>query len=264
MTDATSLNDTEVVEYPFAPPGKPLKRICVPRGQDNISILVTTARPWEYIMLTNLYKRASRGGSYVEAGANIGSDTIPATDYFKMCYAFEPGARHIAMFNRTMQLNGIMNVRLFPQAVSDHAGPARLYVGDKDNTGSAKLVCDNPDVSAFEQVRTVTLDAAMPPEVRDVTYLHVDTEGHDIKVLQGARHFIARQQQRPVVRMEFLPRLLQMNGSSLADLFAFMREFRYSVAMESATLPLNLTVLSNLFDLWRDTSGWIDIFLLPT
>jgi len=255
--------EIEVVEYPFAPPGKPLKRICVPRGPDNISVLVKTARPWEYILLTNLYKRASRGGSYVEVGANIGSDTVLATDYFKMCYAFEPGARHIAMFNKTMELNGITNVRLFGCAVSNQTGPARLYFGEKTNTGSATLVSDHPDTDRFEQVQTVTLDGAMPPEVCDVTYVQIDAEGHDVLVLQGARHFIARQQQRPVIRLEFQPRALKAHGSSVAELFAFMREFRYSVAMELATLPLNLTVLSNLFDLWQNTSGWIDIFLLP-
>jgi FkbM family methyltransferase len=161
--------------------------------------------------------------------------------------------------------NGVNNVTLIPYAVSDHAEVARLYSGEKDNFGSCALQPNARGMDHWEEVRTVTLDSAMPQEVNDVSYIHIDTEGHDIKVLLGAKDFMRRQQIRPVIRMEFQPRTLALHGSNIEDLIQFIQEFGYKIAYIASLnmAPLNERVLTELFNLWQPTNAWIDVFLLP-
>jgi FkbM family methyltransferase len=250
----------DVLTYPFAPPGKPQKRICVPKEADFITALLRTARPWEYSTVIQIYNTSARGGSFVEVGANIGSDTVIASDYFRECHAFEPAPKNVFLFRKTMELNGITNVRLFPAAVSDHAGRERLHLGQPNNIGSASLA---PGAADGEEVEVVTLDEAIGPEITDITFLHIDAEGHDIRVLQGARQFVARQKQRPYIKMEFQPFLFSKHGSKISDLIEFIEEFQYSVFFSASNfiVPLTPVILLNMYYLWRTKPGWIDIYL---
>jgi hypothetical protein len=124
--------------------------------------------------------------------------------------------------------------------------------------------CLTPSVSASFST-PLRMCTALPESVRDVTFMHIDTEGHDIKVLQGARRFITRQQNRPWIRIEFQPRTLSLHGSNVAELVAFMDEFRYHAMFNANNniVPFSFPVLIELFYLWRNTDGWIDILLLP-
>ena len=255
--------ELEVVQHLFPIEGKPPKRIYVPKGAF-IGTVFQFTRPWDFGFLCNLYKNAARGGSFLEVGANIGTDTIVAAEFFQRCYCFEPLPAHVELLRKNMELNHITNVQLFPMAVSDRAGTARFFVNTR-STGSSSLYPNDRDMDQSEEVQAVTLDAAMPLEIRDVTFMHIDTEGHDIKVLQGARQFIGRQGQRPLVRMEFQPRTLALHGSHVAELLEFIRQFRYAPFMDAAShlVPLSQQMLIDMFHLWRSTEGWIDIFLLP-
>jgi FkbM family methyltransferase len=255
---------TEVITYPYSPKGKKPKFICVPKGDDMVASSVRGATAWDFYLATQLYVRFGRGGSFVEVGANIGSDTVVASDFFKTCYAFEPLPKHVASIRKTLALNQITNVQLFAVAVSDRCGMNRIYAGPPGNTGAASLKQNHSGMDQFEEVPISTLDS-IPQTITDVTYLHIDTEGHDIKVLQGAREFIARQSQRPMIKMEFQPRTLTLHGSSVTELIQFLDEFQYiSLFMAAGTLaPLTYATLTDMFFMWRKFEAWIDLYLAP-
>jgi len=256
--------DCEIVQYPVDTRGKCPKRLCVPRGQDDITTFVKTARQYEYDLSASVYTRAARGGSFVEVGANIGTDTVMASDFFKSCYVFEPAARHMELLRKNIELNGITNVQTFCAAVSNQCGPGRLYSGEKNKSGSASLRQNNPDMQASEEVQTVTLDTALPG-VMDVTYIHIDAEGHDVKVLQGAYEFIKRQLARPYIKMEFQPQTMSLHGSHVSELIEFMEEFKYRGWFNASNfvVPLSPGILIDMYYLWKKTPGWIDIYLGP-
>jgi len=253
----------QIVEYPFALRGGKPKRVCVPKSAKLEAGLITMARSWEYLTLAQTYAQAARGGSFVEVGANLGSDTVIAADFFKTVYAFEPAAANRRLLQKTIELNGLVNVQILPAAVSDKPGRAKFYLKEGDNTAVHSLHPNDPDMKPAEDVDVVTLDTAFDNSVRDVTYLHIDTEGHDIKVLQGGRQFIARQANRPVIRMEFQPRTLAAHGSDVSEIIAFIQEFQYRPFYMAGNfmVPLSETILTEMFRLWRGTQGWIDVFL---
>jgi FkbM family methyltransferase len=253
--------ETEIINYPFTVHGQRAKRMCLLKD-DALTVCIKTVRFWEYNTRIQLYAQMARGGSYVEVGANLGTDTILAADYFKVCHLFEPSTRHAEILKQNMEMNEITNFRLCPAAVSDHCGTSKLYYGVTENTGSAALAQNLPGMDRFEDVQLVTLDSALP-EVTDVTWLHIDAEGHDIKVLQGAKKFIARQTQRPFIKMEFQPKSLTIHGSDISELIRFLEEFRYNAFFEANNyfVPLSYGILVEMFYGWRKTQGWIDIYL---
>jgi FkbM family methyltransferase len=264
-TDAPK-SDHILVDYPYVLTGKRPKRFYVNAGNELIAGFIRTARKWDYELMANLYMTASRGGSFLEVGANIGSDTLLASDFFKDVYAFEPVAAHLDMLRKNIELNQVTNIQVFPFAVADASGTTRIYLGTQNNSGSSSLAPNHPGMEQqYQDVKVVSLDTALPESVRDVTFMHIDTEGHDIKVLQGAKRFITRQQNRPWIRIEFQPRTLSLHGSNVAELVAFMDEFRYHAMFNANNniVPFSFPVLIELFYLWRNTDGWIDILLLP-
>jgi FkbM family methyltransferase len=256
--------ELESAEYPFKSAAGRVLKFYFPKG-DIIGQVVRTTREWDFRFISNLYKWAGERGTFLEVGANIGTETALAREFFRYCFAFEPSSRNRDLFKKNMERNGIDNVQLFPFAVSDHTEVTQLYLGGENNVGSCALKPNASGMDQTEEVRTVTLDAAMAPEITDVSFIHIDTEGHDIKVLQGAKMFLRRQQIRPIIRMEFQPRTLALHGSSIEDLLQFIQEFGYKIGFIAALhmAPLSERVLIELFNLWQPTGAWIDIFLLP-
>jgi len=256
--------DYELIDYPGVLQGTRPKKFYVPR-EDILGMFVKTARMSEFAVQVELYRRFARGGSFLEVGANIGTDTVHAGDFFKNCYAFEPSSRNIKLLRKNLEVNGISNVRVFQAAVGERRGMAKLYLGEKNNLGGANLNPEDRQSRQSEEVEIVTLDSAMPEDVRDITYIHIDTEGHDIQVLKGAGDFLVRQEHRPMIRMEFQPRALQLHGSDISELITIMDQFQYTPKFNAAghLVSLSRSILSEMFPLWLPTDGWIDILLCP-
>jgi FkbM family methyltransferase len=264
VQNALADSDCELIEFPGYVQRTRRKKFFVPRG-DIMGAHIRTARQWEFTCQITLYNRYARGGSYVEVGANIGTDTVHASDFFKNCYVFEPSRRNGELLVKNLEVNGISNVRVHRAAVGERDGRGTLYLGEKDNLGAANLKPEDPQSRGTEEVEIVTLDSAIPKEVRDITYVHIDAEGHDIQVLKGGVEFLARQEQRPLIRMEFQPRSLQLHGSEISELIAIMERFGYAPKFVAAShlVSLSKSILSEMFMLWQPTEGWIDILLCP-
>jgi FkbM family methyltransferase len=221
--------------------------------------------PWSVSFIRQLYQSFARGGSMVDVGANIGTNILLATDFFRRCYAIEPSSTNVAILRYNIQDNHLANVEVLPIAVSNTAGTAKLFLDGSGNSGAHSLCATHvPGMRGYEEVPVLTLDAALP-NVTDVTFMHIDTEGNDIKVLQGAREFVRRQALRPAIEIEFSPRSLARSGSSVTDLIAFLDEFDYQVSYSASNnmAPLSRTILLEMFYLWQNCGGWIDLYLLP-
>jgi FkbM family methyltransferase len=262
--DSMAEHDCEIVDYPVKTAGRP-KRFHLLRGNDHVTSQMKLARPWEYDLLNTIYSMTARGGSFVEVGANVGTDTVLASDFFRNCYAFEPVERNAEILRRNVELNNLHNVRVFQKAVSNRCGTAKLFAPVGNNCGTASLRAVEAGTEGhFTEIETVTLDSALP-NVRDVTFIHIDAQGHDLKVLQGAREFLGRQLARPYIRMEFQPATMRAHGSHVSELIEFIEEFQYSPVTNAsgAMAPLSPGILIDMFYLWKKSKGWIDLYLAP-
>jgi FkbM family methyltransferase len=153
-------------------------------GEDELSVLTQMVRPGDIV---------------IEAGANLGSHTVPLARKIGptgALIAFEPQRFVFQILCANVALNELTNVHAQNAAVGEASGvlevPATDYAAANnfggvslDGVSSAKLKAGAPG----EKVPVVTLDSLGLPRVR---LIKIDVEGMERAVLAGARETIAR------------------------------------------------------------------------
>lgn len=144
--------------------------------------------------LFNLIAKTFPSGIMIDVGAHYGIVTKVFLTKGWKSYAFEPVAENLEKLKQ--DLGGIPNLVVRPEAVSNTSDYKDFYlalnkngslhefhhsleeIGEDDNHKKGKIV----------QVKTVSLnDLINQQEIpQKIEFLKIDTEGHDLKVLQGA------------------------------------------------------------------------------
>ena len=162
----------------------------------------------------------SRGQTVCDIGANAGFYTLGMARMVGSdgrVIAFEPLPANLGKIRRHLEINKIDNVTLRGCALSDENGTAAFAVGENDFTGRISGKAKD----GFE-VRTISLDEFISQErVVDPTFLKIDVEGAEAKVLAGARALIRRA--HPSM-------LIALHGRQAAlDCYSMLREAGYVV-----------------------------------
>ena len=168
----------------------------------------------------------------VDVGANVGrwsrslltaaSAAARAADV--RLHAFEPDA--VAYMRLERELDGAATI-LSAVALSDRHGTAAFHaVGPAAGTNSLHPA---PGATATtEGVSTITLDSyAAQAGVAHFAFVKVDTEGHDLTVLRGARALLA-EHRIAVVQFEYNHRWV-FSRAFLRDAFEFLGDLGYRV-----------------------------------
>jgi FkbM family methyltransferase len=223
--------------------------------------------PEGHAFRAKLLRDCSRGGSMVEVGANIGHDTIEASDIYKTVYAFEPSETSFSILNHNVKLNNAKNVVTRKAALSNVCGRAKFF-----HAADGWSVCHSLSeavvhvpVADHEMVDVLTLESALPT-VTDCTLIQTDAEGNDVRVLQGAIPFIKRQKQCPVVVVEFAPKLWSQSGSNVDEFISFINTIGYNVFSDFGNnySPVSHNLLCEMYNLWAGPCwAWVDLWLMP-
>jgi len=136
----------------------------------------------------------------IDVGGYDGEYTQAMRRHARGCLTFEPNPRKYARLRRIVG----EDVRLFPVALSDHAGRAQLCLpqGHDSFEGCATLDPENPAYGhgLVYEVETVRLDDL--PLEGSVGLMKVDVEGHELAVLRGARAMLVRDRPNLIVEAE--------------------------------------------------------------
>jgi FkbM family methyltransferase len=130
-------------------------------------------------------------------------------------YAFEPQPRQVAYLRNVFSAMRYHNVALVPMAVSNTCGRLPLHVPQgAGQTHAASLEArselqrtggiDNPmlPASSSSLVDVTTLDAFFASESNGPHFLKIDVEGHELAVLEGARHILETRQPTLLIECE--------------------------------------------------------------
>lgn len=116
-----------------------------------------------------------------------------------------------------------------PVALSNFSGTRSFHVLPESPARSSLLENADGDPTAVEEVRVATLDEiAFSREGETVDLIKVDTQGEDLRVLQGAAGTIAAQHPVLVVEVLFIPRY--QGQARPAEILAFADEHGYRLA----------------------------------
>jgi len=141
------------------------------------------------------------GDTVCQVGANIGSLTIPlarAVGDEGMVLAIEPQAVIFRTLVANLALGNHWNVRALEAAAGKQPGKAAMPAVDYTRPGNFGGLGLSAEPTT-QQVALVTIDGALAG-VPSLALLHVDAEGHEMDVLEGAVQTIRRH--RPLVYLE--------------------------------------------------------------
>jgi FkbM family methyltransferase len=140
----------------------------------------------EYLILNHM---APICNSFFDVGSNKGEWTDHILNNTSAFYLYEPGTTAYDMC--TTRFKSYQNVYVNNFALSDKAGKIEFY--EQDNAGEMSSAIEkwaNGPCKTIE-VTTTTIDAELSRLNIDLlSYVKIDTEGFDLKVLQGAKQAI--------------------------------------------------------------------------
>jgi len=150
-----------------------------------------------------LMQLVNRPGLVIEAGANIGTHTIPlarrAGGFGSELIAFEPQPVIFQNLCANVALNGLLNVRAWPWACGAEVGKLFFPPPDYLNTGNFGAVSLQASFAeGLIEVPCVRLDDVIAE--RPVSLIKIDIEGFELQALQGAVRTLEKS--RPTLYVE--------------------------------------------------------------
>jgi len=167
-------------------------------------------------------------GAFLDVGAHHGFYDLLVGGRNANCriFAFEPVPENAAILRKNLELNRVA-ATVIQAAVSD--GPATLPFQVSERTGRSGLTA-NPDTPVLKtiEVDVVKLDSYLGQLPAGPTLVKVDTEGNEIRVLEGMRDLIASGADLRLV-MEVNPPCLEANGGSPQMLLDHLHKLGFDV-----------------------------------
>lgn len=140
-----------------------------------------------------------RNREAIDVGANIGRYTLPLSRLASHVHAFEPDPRLASVLRAAFPTRAT----IYEAAASDHNGVTELHIPLIDGRQDQGIASVEPGAFDGEfasvDVDTFTLDRLAD---RDVGFVKIDVEGHELSVLQGAGTLLARSKPSVLVEVE--------------------------------------------------------------
>jgi FkbM family methyltransferase len=187
-------------------------------------------------VVRNRFVRLPRDGVVVDVGANVGifalqlAQAVPRGRVF----AFEPTHHAFARLKRNLELNPELSPRVeavqaFVSAASDQRPSLSAYASwrvDGSSFGTHPL--HGGTEKSAEGIGAVSLDDfAAQRGLHRVDFIKIDTDGHELEVLRGARGLLARH--RPVVVFEIAGYVMEERGIAFSDYVSLLAPLGYAL-----------------------------------
>jgi FkbM family methyltransferase len=149
----------------------------------------------------DIHRLANLGGisikTFFDVGANVGQTSIDVLTTFPEAtiFAFEPHEATLAAFSRNVRDS---RVHAFNLALSDRVGEATFFdygalATSNSLVGDAQYAARAKHQATLRTVNCDTLDGICDRlNIDHIDVLKVDTEGHDLAVLQGAERMLSQ------------------------------------------------------------------------
>lgn len=179
-------------------------------------------------------------GTFIDVGANIGLVAIPVVQRTgSVGIAFEPEPRNFGFLARNVARHGLTD-RIECHPLACYSEPAQLRLAlSSDNLGDHRL---QPKAAAAKsgarpeiEVGAVRLDDVLRGrELARPIVVKLDTQGSEVRVLEGARETLARSD---YVISEYWFEGILAHGDTPARFAEIMREFQFGAVLHVLPLP---------------------------
>jgi len=153
---------------------------------------------------------------FVDIGAHVGYYTIRMAKYVRKVVAIEPEPFNYAGLLQNISLNNIRNIRTINKAASNSKG--EMWLSSKG--GGSTLLPTNCKEKV--KVETDLLDNM----VGTADIIKIDTEGHELQVLQGATKLLKGK--KPVLIIENHEEMYSSIKGYFKQIETFLNKYNYS------------------------------------
>jgi FkbM family methyltransferase len=141
----------------------------------------------------------------IDVGANVGFESLYFARKYpaNLIYSYEPTEIPYKCLVRSKEINNLENLKIFKLGVGESKGQLEIYSATEKtyNKGLASIEnnFDIDDTFVKEYIDMVTLDNHVKENMK-VSFIKIDVQGYEPKVLQGAINLI--ENDRPVIIYE--------------------------------------------------------------
>lgn len=165
------------------------------------------------------------GSTAIDVGANVGQMSIAYSRIARQVYAVEADPYMAGVLRKNVALNLVDNCMVLEAAAWDVTGERLPYPEpDLKRFESLGSYGVTPDSTSERTVVSVALDDL---ELQDLSFVKIDAQGSDLRVMQGLRKTIERC--RPVIVYEYEPVFDADFHTTEADYDEFVRSIGYEV-----------------------------------
>jgi FkbM family methyltransferase len=171
--------------------------------------------------------RLSAGDVFVDVGANAGWYTVlgaRAVGPGGRVIAVEPAAPLLERLELQLKRNGLSNVRVVPEAVSDHVGRVAVEVGPAEHTGLTRALHEST-ASSSVPCRPLP-DMIEIDEWRRIRLVKIDVEGAEFAGVRGLASRLPALPEAAEVIVEVGPERAQ-SASDVEELFSAFEDAGY-------------------------------------
>jgi FkbM family methyltransferase len=138
-----------------------------------------------------------RNRAALDVGANLGRYTAPLAGRATHVWAFEPHPRLARILRKSLR----RNVTVIQAAVSNRHGSTELRVPLRQDQHVESLATVEP-MNSWGAFRTITVPILILDDFceRDIGFVKIDVEGHELNVIEGGLKLLASQ--HPIVLVE--------------------------------------------------------------
>jgi len=178
--------------------------------------------------IAELCKESRESGVMIDVGAHHGSALAPFLDYGWHIFAFEPDKKNRAcLFERLKNSKFKENVSVDSSCVSNKSIQGIPFFTSEQSTGISELSAFHSTHKQSQTVDVTTLSVfLLDKELPSVDFLKIDSEGHDLFVLEG---FPWDRAQPSIIECVFENSKTLPLGYEFHDLARFLVERQYTV-----------------------------------
>lgn len=239
--------------YPYYPEGKTIVRKLLGfpvklkfRTNTVIGRYLYYRRMYEEGVILRLSKLIKTGMTFIDIGANIGLYSVIVAYLVGKegkVIAVEPQSDLCDLFQENMRINNLTNVILKPIALGAHSGKGEIFQVSATNVGAATLKIKNTEdyFGTPVKVSVQSLDQVLKElNISAVHGLKIDTEGAELEILKGFRHWLANKPPS-FLFVECIDSNLNRFGHNAEELISFLKKYEYSIycLYRGRWLPIN-------------------------
>ena len=228
---------------------------------DYIQFWIYIDGAYELNFIKFLVNYLPKGGTFIDAGANVGSYSLNLASRMDNVIAVEASRQNASIIQAACALNNLYNIKVFINALYNKDNETiDLYISSNTCGNNSLFIMD--DYSKTESVKTITIDTICEENhIRDVRLIKIDIEGAEYFCLQGAIKTIERD--HPIILCEFNSRAAKLAGYNLSVLVDFFKTQSYEPFILNKEMKLiafdeskihDDSFADNIFYIYKNTS----------